>query len=65
MFDVFKQFLKCIYTNNEGENIGAFRHYCMRSEIKHEILVPKTTQHNDIDERMNITIVERVRTMLS
>ncbi|KAI5339317.1 hypothetical protein L3X38_018589 [Prunus dulcis] len=57
--------LKCICTDNGGEYVGAFRNYCRSNGIRHERSVPKTPQHNGIAERMNRTIVERIRTMLS
>ena len=76
VLEVFKQFhagveretgrtLKCIRTDNGGEYMGAFRHYCKSNGIRHERSVPKTPQHNGVAERMNRTIVERIRTMLS
>ncbi|KAI5327124.1 hypothetical protein L3X38_026520 [Prunus dulcis] len=76
VYEVFKQFhasveretsriFKCIRTDNGGEYMGAFRNYCRSNGIRHERSVPKTPQHNGIAERMNRTIVERIRTMLS
>lgn len=76
VLDAFKQFqvnveretartLKCICTDNGGEYIGFFKHYCKRNGIRHEQTVPKTPQHNGVAERMNRTIVERIRCMLS
>lgn len=51
--------------DNEGEYMGAFRHYYVKNRIKHEKQVLKTPQYNGIVERMNRIIVERVRIMLS
>ncbi|CAL9009189.1 unnamed protein product [Prunus brigantina] len=76
VYEVFKGFhdnveretgrsLKCIRTNNIGEYMGAFRNYCRSNGITHERFVLKTPKHNGIAERMNRTIVERIRTMLS
>ncbi|GAA0155218.1 transmembrane signal receptor [Lithospermum erythrorhizon] len=76
LFDVFKQFhvmverengepLKCIRTDNGGEYIGMFDQYCRKYGIRHEQSVPKTPQHNGLAERMNRTIMEKVRCLLS
>ena len=73
---VFKQFqasvereiekkIKCIRTDNGGEHIGPFDAYCKEQGIRHQFTPPKTPQLNGIAERMNRTIVERVRCMLS
>ncbi|BBH02187.1 transposable element gene [Prunus dulcis] len=75
VYEVFKQFhasveretgrsFKCIAPIT-GEYMGVFRNYCRSNGIRHERSVPKTPQHNGIAERMNRTIVERIRTMLS
>ncbi|CAL2229329.1 unnamed protein product [Prunus armeniaca] len=74
--EVFKQFdasveqetgrrLKCIQIDNGGEYLGAFGNYCRYNGIRHERSIPKTPQPNDIAERMNRTIVESIRTILS
>ena len=76
VFGVFKLFhamveretgrsLKCIRTDNGGEYIGDFHEYCKSLGKRHEQSVPKTPQHNGVAERMNRTIVERIRCMLS
>ena len=73
---VFKQFqasvereiekkIKCIRTDNGGEYIGPFDVYCKEQRIRHQSIPPKTPQLNGIAERMNKTIIERVRCMLS
>ena len=76
VFQLFKKFhamverekgksLKCLridiedeYTSNEFEN------YCSEYSIRHEKRVPGTSQHNGVAERINRTIVEKVRCML-
>ena len=76
VFDMFKQFqalserqtgkkLKCIRTDNGGEYIGPFDNYCKSQEIHHQKSSPKTSQLNGLAERMNRTLVERVRCVLS
>ncbi|GAA0170796.1 hypothetical protein LIER_24980 [Lithospermum erythrorhizon] len=57
--------LKCVRTDNRGEYIGQFDQYCKSKGIRHEQSVPKTPQHNGVAERMNRTIIEKVRCMLS
>jgi transposase InsO family protein len=76
VFDIFQQFhamveretgkqLKCLRTDNGGEyTTKKFRSFCSEHGIRHEKTVPGTPQHNGIAERMNRTIVERVRCML-
>ncbi|RDX90352.1 hypothetical protein CR513_27790, partial [Mucuna pruriens] len=51
--------VKCIRSNNGGEYCGPF------DGIRHEKTPPKTPQLNDLAERMNRTLIERVRCMLS
>ena len=74
--DVFKQFharverctgvkLKCIRTDNGGEYCGPFDEYCRQQGIRHQKTPPKTPQLNGLAERMNRTLVERVRCLLS
>ena len=76
VFDVFKNFhasverqtgrkLKCIKTDNGGEFRGPFDDYCKSHGIRHQFTPPKTPQLNGVAERMNRTLVERVRCMLS
>ena len=57
--------LKCIRTDNGGEYIGQFDSYCKVNGIRHEMSVPKTPQLNGVAERMNRTLIEKVRSMLS
>ena len=59
------KFLKCLRTDNGGEYTSKeFRNYCSAHGIRHEKTVPGTPQHNGVAERMNRTIVEKVRCML-
>ena len=52
-------------TNNGGEYSGAFEQYCRSHDIRFEKTVPKTPQQNGVAERMNKTICDRIRSMLS
>ena len=76
VLSVFKEFharveresgqkLKAVRTDNGGEYMGQFEQYCKSHGIKLEYTVPKTPQLNGLAERMNRTIAERVRSMLS
>lgn len=76
VFDAFKEFhakvereigmkLKCVRSDNGGEYRGPFEEYCRKYGIKLEKTVPKTPQQNGLAERMNRTITEKVRSMLS
>ena len=76
MLDVFKQFqasvereigmkLKCVRTDNGGEYSKSFDEYCRQQDIQHHKTPPKTPQLNDFAERMNRTLIERVRSLLS
>ena len=57
--------LKKIRTDNGGEYISkGFKEYCSKYGIRHEKTIPSTPQDNGVAERMNKTIVERVRFML-
>ena len=57
--------LKCIRTDNGGEYLGPFDAYCKMHGIRHQRTPPKTPQLNGLAERMNKTLVERVRCLLS
>ena len=57
--------IKCIRSDNGGEYTGPFHEYCKTYGIRHELTVPGTPQHNAIAERMNHTIMERIRCMLA
>ncbi|RDX88618.1 hypothetical protein CR513_29764, partial [Mucuna pruriens] len=57
--------VKCIRSDNGGEYCGPFDVYCRQQGIRHEKTPPKTPQLNGLAERMNKTLIERVRCMLS
>ena len=58
--------LKCLRIDNGGEYTSReFDAYCGSHVIRHERTVPRTPQHNGVAERMNRTIVEKVRSMIS
>ena len=76
MVYVFKQFqasvkretgkkVKCIRTDNGDEYCGTFDEYCKHQGIRHQKTPPKTPQLNSLAERMNMTLMERVRCLLS
>lgn len=57
--------LKCLRTDNGGEYTSkVFKDYCSKHGIRHEKIVPGTPQHNGVAERMNRTIMEKVRSMI-
>ncbi|RDY00296.1 hypothetical protein CR513_16554, partial [Mucuna pruriens] len=56
--------VKCIHSYNGGEYYGPFDVYCKQQCIKHEKNPPKTPQLNGFAEKMNKTLIERVRCML-
>ena len=57
--------LKCIRTDNGGEYLGPFDEYCRQHGIRHQKTPPKTPQLNGLAERMNRTLIEKVRCLLS
>lgn len=58
--------LKTLRTDNGGEYTSAeFDAYLKEEGVRHELTVPKTPQQNGVAERMNRTLVEAVRSMLS
>lgn len=76
VLDVFKELharverengrkVKCVQEDNGGKYRGLFEYYCRLHGIKLEKSVPKTPQHNGVAKRMNRTIEERIRCMLS
>ena len=78
--DVFKSFiewkalvencssrkLKTLRTDNGGEYVSSeFGDYLKSEGIRHERTIPKTPEQNGVAERMNRTLVEAVRSMLT
>ena len=60
------QKLKTLRTDNGGEYTSkGFTAYLKKEGVRHELTVPKTPQQNGVAERMNRTLVETVRSMLS
>ena len=58
--------IRCIRSDNGGEYTSdAFLRECQRSGIEHHFTVRETPQQNGVAERMNQTLVEKVRCMLS
>ena len=57
--------LKRLRTDNGGEYFSMeFKEFYSKHGIRPEKTVPGTPQHNSVVERMNQTIVEKVRCML-
>lgn len=57
--------LKCLRTDNGLEFLSTdFQNFCKRKGIKRHITTPSNPQQNGVIERMNMTILERVRCML-
>ena len=77
VFDVFKSWkalvenqyekkIKILRTDNGGEYTSVeFEGYLKDEGIRHEKTIPKTPEQNGVAERMNRTLVETVRAMLS
>ncbi|MCO5609321.1 hypothetical protein L7F22_063547 [Adiantum nelumboides] len=58
--------LKCLRTDNGGEYVSkAFENFCESKGIKQELIAPYNPSQNGVAERMNRTIQEKVRSMLS
>jgi hypothetical protein len=56
--------LKCLRSNNGGEYYNKeFNDYCSYHGIRRENTVPGTPKENGVSERMNMTIMERARSM--
>ena len=58
--------LKALCTDNGGEFISReFEEYLKNEGIKHELTVSKCPQQNGMAERLNVTLMEMVRSMLA
>ena len=58
--------MKAIRTDNGGEYTSAkFEDYLRSEGIRHERTIPKTPEQNGVAERMNRTLIETVRSMLT
>lgn len=58
--------IKTLCTDNGGEYTSReFEDYLKREGIRHEYTVSKTPEQNGVAERMNQTLVDTVRAMLS
>ena len=77
VFQKFKEFEAAV-TNASGNSIGALRsdnggeylstefvEYLKTKGIRHELTVPNTPEQNGVSERMNRTLLESARSMLS
>ena len=76
VFEHFKKFhamverekgklLKCLRSDNGGEyTSNEFKSYCSEKGIKHEKTILSTPQQNEVAERMNHTIIEKIKCML-
>ena len=59
------QKLRVVQVDNGGEYWGQFEEYCQSKGIPLEYPVSKMLELNELAERMNRTIMERVRSMLA
>ena len=61
-----KASVKTLRTDNGGEYISSeFEQFLKTNGIRHEYTVPKTPEQNGVAERLNRTLIEKVRCMLS
>ena len=60
-----EQKFKVVWTDNEGEYRGQFEEYYRSQGIQLEYTMLKTPELNSMAERMNRTVMERVRCMLA
>ena len=57
--------VKILRSDNGGEyTSNKFEDYLKKEGIRHEYTIPKTPEQNGVSERMNRTLVEKVRSML-
>ena len=76
-FEKFKEFkaevenqlgkhIRAIRSDRGGEYLlGDFKDYLTQNEIVSQLTTPRTPQQNGVAKRMNITLLEMVRSMMS
>lgn len=76
VFDIFKNWclevenekeckVKCVRTDNEMEFLSTnFKNFCKEKGILRQTTIRENPQQNGIEERMNRTLLERVRCLL-
>ena len=58
--------MKAIHTDNGGGFTSSeFEAHLCAEEVGHELTIPKNLEQNEVADRMNRTLVETVRSMLS
>ena len=58
--------VKCLHFDSGGEYVSkSFQDFCDAEGIKRELTTPYNPPQNGVSERMNITIQEKMRSMLS
>ena len=58
--------IKTLRTDNGGEYTSTeFQNYLKEKGIRHELTVPESPQQNGVSERMNRTLVESARSIIS
>ena len=57
--------LKALCTDTGGEFTSSKFEAYLKSGVRHELTIPKTPEQNGVAERMNRTLVEATRSMLS
>ena len=64
--NLYEKKIKIFRTDNGGEySSNEFESYLQEAGIRHEKTIPKTPEQNGVAERMNRTLIEAVRCMLS
>ena len=57
--------VKILRSDNGGEyTSNKFEDYLKKEGIRHKYTIPKTPEQNGVSERMNRTLVEKLRSML-
>ncbi|GIL87679.1 hypothetical protein Vretifemale_15713, partial [Volvox reticuliferus] len=58
--------LKCLRTDNGGEFVNSrLKSFCMQRGVRHELSAPYSPQQNGKAERLNRTLLDKVRAMLA